>query len=260
MTWRNQYRENGYIILKGAASEGGVHEAMADIESIFSNNVRSYDPNYIGNLHETMAKLLHENIRSYISCLSLCAKLLSVQCLFNIKSLLQEASIPVPTAPTHPVINTMSKRLYVFDGYNGTVAHQDWPSLQGSLDMVTAWIPLTDARSGNFPLEITPKSHLGGLLPGHENGSVLEVEYNPKKFIPIEASVGDIILMSGFTIHRTGQGGDGLRMAASMRFDNASEKEFIKRGYPCAQKRVVNRGIITEGFPTVGQVRGAFQS
>lgn len=154
-----------------------------------------------------------------------------------------------------PVVHIISPDFRISGGYYGAAAHQDWPSTQGSLDMVTVWIPLTDASIGNFPLEVIPGSHKQGLRDGKMNGSVLEVEADDKEFHPIECKVGDVVLMSGFTVHRTGPGA-GFRAAVSQRFDNAAEPTFIERGYPCAQKRVVDREI--KWRPTKEQIEAVY--
>lgn len=154
-----------------------------------------------------------------------------------------------------PVLHVMSPALRIPGGYYGTEAHQDWPSTQGSLDCVTVWIPLTDAGIGNFPLEVIPGSHLGGLREGKMNGSVLEVEADDKDFVPIECRVGDVVFLSGFLVHRTGKG-NGFRIAVSQRFDNALEPTFSERWYPCAQKRVIDRAINWK--PTIEQVQAIY--
>ena len=59
----------------------------------------------------------------------------------------------------------------------------------------------------------------------------------------LEVNKGDIVFLSYFTIHRTSLCGnaDRVRIACSTRYDNANEKTFIKRLYPTAYLRTVNR-------------------
>ena len=194
---------------------------------------------------------------SYTAFLRMAAKSLRVQKLFIgvVTDFLEYLGVNPISIIEQPVLHVMSPALRIPDGYYGTAAHQDWPSTQGSLDCVTVWIALTDAGAGNFPLEVIPGSHKRGLLDGKMNGSVLEVEAEDKDFVSLECKAGDVIFMSGFLIHRTGKGA-GFRVAVSQRFDNAAESTFIERGYPCAQKRVVDREI--KWKPTVEQVKAIY--
>jgi len=228
MTLRDDYNRDGYVKV-----------------------VENIHPSVMLANERELKSMLDADVEKYIGYLRASAKHIEAQRLFLCTRVLAQI-IGVPTIIEQPVLHVMSPALRIPDGYYGTVAHQDWPSTQGSLDSVTVWIALTDAGIGNFPLEVIPGSHKRGLLDGKMNGSVLEVEADDKEFIPVECKAGDVIFMSGFTVHRTGQG-NGFRVAVSQRFDNAAEPTFIERGYPCAQKRVVDREIRWK--PSVEQVQ-----
>lgn len=235
MNITDQYNRDGYVVIPQAVSRLMVEQAITDIQ------IMTHDKN---------------NRIDYIQSLASASKLSSVYDLFrntNLASALKEIGFG-KTLIHGPVVHIVkSERLS--DLWYETVAHQDWPSMQSSLDMVAMWIPLTECKNGNFPLEVIPKSHLMGLNEGEINGGVLEIECEDKDFIPVECNIGDAVIFSGFLIHRTGKG-DGYRVAASQRFDNADEPTFVERGYPCAQTRVVDREV--EWKPTVGQVRDIY--
>lgn len=232
MTLRDDYNRDGYVVCKKIVNPNALIASEYSLKSMHASD-----------------------IGKYIGYLATCAKHIEAQKLFlDIRLLSQIISVPIIIE--QPVLHVMSPSLRIPDGYYGTAAHQDWPSTQGSLDCVTVWIALTDITVDDFPLEVIPGSHKRGLLDGKMNGSVLEVEADNKDFIPIECKAGDVIFLSGFLVHRTGKG-NGFRVAVSQRFDNVSEPTFIERGYPCAQKRVVDRDI--KWKPTVGQVQEAFK-
>lgn len=235
MNLREQYNRDGYVVVK------------------YGNE----DVN-LPMLFDCYNILYHQDIEKYKAHLAICAKLPSIQNLFmndNVQNTLVELGLEVPVPPTHPVMNVMG--LPIPGGYNGTEEHQDWPSIQGSLDMITVWIPFMNITKDSYPLEVAPGSHKCGLLDGHTDGSVTKVYYDNSAFIPLECSVGDIVFMSGFLVHRTGLG-VGFRIAASMRFDNAAEPTFIERNYPCAQKRTVDREVRWK--PTLKQIRRIFNA
>lgn len=236
MTPMEKYKRDGYLMLKNGFQ----------FTSPFEWSEKS------------LKKIFDKGVDQYIGFLSAQAKLAFFQKMFlsnGVYAIFDFININPVLITSQPVLHIMSPSLRIPDGYYGTAAHQDWPSTQGSLDCVTVWIPLIDASIGNFPLEVIPGSHLGGLREGKLNGSILEVEADDKEFVPVECRAGDVIFMSGFLVHRTGKG-NGFRVAVSQRFDNANEQTFIERGYPCAQKRVVSREIPWR--PTAEQVVKVF--
>lgn len=210
----------------------------------------------IGN-RSYLKSLFDEDVDKYVSYLSAMARQAGLQSVILLKpDFYTFLGIETPLIVGPPVIHVMSPDLKIPGGYYGTAAHQDWASVQGSLGMVTLWMPLTDAGIGNFPLEVIPGSHKQGLREGKMNGSVLEIECDEREFVPVECKAGDVVFISGFTVHRTGAG-EGFRISVSQRFDNADEPGFVERGYPCAQRRVVDREIPWK--PSVEQVRGIFE-
>lgn len=233
-TIREQFNRDGYLVIKNRRKKWTVSWTEDGLKEDFSKG-----DDY------------------YISFLSAATKSVMLQELFLEKRILDTLSkigMHSLLLSGQPVLHVMSPNLRIVDGYYGTAPHQDWPSIQGSLDMVTVWIALTDVSKYNFPLEIMPGSHLGGLREGVVNGSVLEIP-DVGVFTGLECKAGDVVVMSGFLVHRTGKG-TGFRIAVSQRFENAAEPTFIERGYPCAQKRIVERGV--KWKPTVEQIRGIY--
>jgi ectoine hydroxylase-related dioxygenase (phytanoyl-CoA dioxygenase family) len=166
--------------------------------------------------------------------------------------------------PGGQVILIMAKELKIPDGYFGFIPHQDFPSVQGSLDGVVVWLPLTNVDRTNYPMEIIPGSHRKGTLRTINHGSsTWEVdpdEYRAEEFMPVEVNMGDVVFMSLFTIHRSSLEGlpGKLRVAISTRFDNGGEASFIERAYPTAYIRSVHREQYLPGFPTQTQIDRVF--
>lgn len=237
-------KETGYEVKRGQVSESKLIAVWKDLHFLAAKQLERLKLPVTADMKSNLEALLKADVKTYLNTLSLASRLKSTLDLFS-----QVESFSVQ-ALYYPVIHVMAETLKISNGYFGTEAHQDWSSTQGSLDTTTVWVPLTPTRN-NYPLEVIPGSHKQGLLDGVMNGSVLEVEPEGK-FIPVDMNFGDVILMSGFLVHRTGNG-DGIRIAVSMRFENVHEATFIERGYPCSQKRIVEREIVWK--PTVGQVQ-----
>jgi len=238
MTLRDDYNRDGYFVKRGIFPIFS-HD-LEKIKEVFNRGPDIYTA-YLASEAKSV------RLYNWLCCSNILEELISL----GFSSDVGNSAIAYS-----PVLHVMSDELRIPNGYNGTAPHQDWSSMQGSLDAVTIWVPLTETKN-NFPLEAIRGSHKAGLLDGEFNGSVLEVAVDAGDFVAIDCEPGDVVFMSSFLVHRTGAGSDGLRIAASMRFDNAAEPTFIERGYPCAQKRVVDREIRWK--PTVEQVREIFK-
>jgi ectoine hydroxylase-related dioxygenase (phytanoyl-CoA dioxygenase family) len=166
--------------------------------------------------------------------------------------------------PGGQVVLIMANELRIPDGYFGFVTHQDFPSVQGSLDGIVVWFPLFDVTQNTFPLEVIPGSHMNGLQPMINRGkSTWEVDpkaYDARRFFSVEMAAGDVLFMSVFTIHRSSTKGSSgnFRIALSTRFDNGKEPTFIDRCYPTAFVRSVHREQYVPDFPRADQIKGLF--
>jgi len=160
-------------------------------------------------------------------------------------------------------MHVMSKSLKVPGGYQGFGSHQDWPTLQGSLDTVTVWIPFVDVDRDRFTLEIVPGSHTGGLYPYARRDHIFEVDpahYDAEGFVPVEAARGDVCSCRASRCIAAARG----RRAAARGHQHA----LRERGRAAlhrtilsvrAQRSVVGQ-LITPDFPTPAQVRRVFEA
>jgi ectoine hydroxylase-related dioxygenase (phytanoyl-CoA dioxygenase family) len=98
------------------------------------------------------------------------------------------------------VIHIQADSLKIPNGYFGLDAHQDFPSVQGSIDGFVVWVPLVDIDLNRYPLEVIPQSHKNGILPSFEHNDstwVVKPEcYTEADFIPVVCEAGDVIFMS----------------------------------------------------------------
>ena len=135
----------------------------------------------------------------------------------------------------YPTSCSYRGQLEVPDGYQTTPAHQDWRSVQGSLDIVL-WLPLSEHEKAFWPLEVAKCSHRLGILntKSHPFGKeISDKKIDRFSFTKVEAKPGDIVVFSMFLAHRTGSSErPGVRWAISFRFNNTSEPSFISRGFP----------------------------
>lgn len=250
-----ELHQNGFVVVKGLLPDSTVSNT---IESIFRTVADQL--NHLGispptDLHSALRALHGASIDRYKRTLASLWRKADIAAAMKHENIMAFLSGSLGWKdmflPGGDVVLLMADDLKIPDGYFGLRAHQDYPSVQGSLDGLVVWTPITDAGSDNFPLEVVPGSHRLGLVTDVEetrNGWQIP-DGKLGGFQPIEAKAGDVVFMSYFTVHRSGIEGNGLRIALSTRFDNASEPTYVERAYPTAYQRSVHREQYVKGFP-----------
>ena len=109
---------------------------------------------------------------------------------------------------------------------------------------------------------MVPGSHRLGLLdtvPHPATPMVHDARITDDAFRPLLMARGDVAVLSGFLVHRTGERGDArVRVALSLRYNNADEPSFVARGYPSPYSYSYQLELITEGFPKADDIRRVF--
>lgn len=250
---RQAYEQAGYYVAKGLMPLERVHDCLLDLNTVFSDQLRARTIADPGELFERAQALFRADLAQYKKVLASLWRLHSVGNLFAqpcigayLKQVFSFATIFEPGGQS---VHLQSHALRIPDGYFGLAPHQDWPSVQGSLDGLVAWVPLCRVDADTYPLEIVPGSHLHGLrAPDDGNAADKWVvrQYADSEYVPVCVEPGDVVFFSNFTIHRSGLQGPAqhIRIACSSRFDNGSEASFIERGYPTAYTRGVHRPLL----------------
>jgi ectoine hydroxylase-related dioxygenase (phytanoyl-CoA dioxygenase family) len=248
---REMFYNDGLLVLDGLLQKAVIEEVNRSILKTFNDNLNHIGENAEGDIQSSVKALFKIDYDRYVSCVTSLYRKYSIQkvvlsdAIINaIKNIFlwDEIYLPGGTA-----VHVVSDSIRTKGRYMGNQPHQDFPSVQGSLDGMIIWIPLMRIDGNGYPLEIIKGSHNSGLYPTYGNGinpdgEILAEHIVDEDFHPVFCEPGDVVLMSNFTIHRTGQyGNSDIRMACSTRVDNGAEKTFIDRGYPSAYKRVVER-------------------
>lgn len=267
---RARFLAEGYVVVKGAIDIAILDSINRDIAELFAIQLRRLrQPVDAGGSREAFknnaVRLLRADVPTYISTARLTQNLPSVHRLLicdTVIELARELGIELPVISTRPSIHIMTGDLRIPNGYHRSPAHQDWRSMQGSLDSIVFWIPSTPVTEKSNPMEFVPKSQLLGLLDTVEHiqtPMVSDPRVTDDKFIPIPVEPGDIIFFSSFMVHRTSEADDGLvRIAMSGRFNNAKERTYVEHGYPTPYKYSYQTNLIYEGFPTLADVATVF--
>jgi hypothetical protein len=255
------YRRDGYLVIPGLFTPERLAPVAHDIAQVFEARTRDLGLDLLAatdqhGFGELLAGLFQRDIPAYMAAAKLTQQLASVQALGldpAMMAVVEGLGLSLPAVSTRAVIHFMADRLKIPGGYQKTAPHQDWRSVQGSLDGVTVWAPLYDVGLADYPLEVIPGSHRRGLIehePDMPNWRVQDGLYDQSAFEPLVLKAGDAVIFSGFLVHRTGErGGRDVRVAFSFRFNNAAEPSFVARNYPNTYVYRADPAILTPDFP-----------
>ncbi|MGZ4955953.1 MAG: phytanoyl-CoA dioxygenase family protein [Methylobacter sp.] len=266
-----QYKSDGFFVAKGLLDRQCVDKVRQSIAKTFLDQLRQITVDVEGmELFDAMQALYRNDLERYKKTAGAVWRKLDIYQLLHDPRITGFVSDKFSWQDVFvsggQVAHIMAHELKIPEGYFGLGAHQDFPSVQGSLDGVVVWLPLVRVDRDNFPLEVIPGSHKRGLLLMEGSGSaswqLRPDQYHEQDFIPVQADVGDVVFMSMFTVHRSSKNGTPgqCRLALSTRFDNGGEATFIERCYPTAYQRSVHRAQYFPDFPTIEQAGKVFQA
>jgi ectoine hydroxylase-related dioxygenase (phytanoyl-CoA dioxygenase family) len=268
------YTKNGYILCKNFFQMREVETILRDAKNIFFRQFVEKQYTNAKVLEEisdsAFDKFLYQLFEEDLVCISNCGKqaqhLISLHALSlhkKIIELLHHIGLTSPVISTRPVLYFNHRKLSKQKIYYKVDAHQDWRSMQGSLNSVVIWLPLVDIDKELGALEILPGSHLQGLRTDHIDngfGMVVLSENEKSKLMSVEVQKGDVLLFSSFLIHQSGENiTNSPRWSCHFRYNDLDESSFITRKYshPYIYKPIEE--LITPNFPATDDIIRAFE-
>lgn len=241
-----EYAEQGYYHHRRLFDPEIIHSIKQQIDLVFE----TYTGKPVSD--ESVIELFRNDFDGFHGCAQACQNLLSLcrlQCHFVMMNAIYDLGLELLSINTRPLLSVSSRHTAKSDIHWRVPAHQDWPSVQGSINGVTCWMPLVDVTPELGPLEVAAGTHLLGYLDHDDVGvPVLNGDY---KFTPIEMSVGDALFFNAFTVHRSGNNvSDRIRWSMHFRYNDLRESTFIDRKYPRHRIDKRKEGILYPGFPS----------
>ena len=266
---RAALRRDGYVVLPGRVDRAMLESVSAGFRDVFRRQFAHVGLADAGASTDTfdaaLAALFRADMPRYLAAAKLTQYLPALHALgatTSLLSLLRDLGLASPVISTRPVVHIVAEALKVPGGYHRTPPHQDWRSVQGSLDALVLWLPLSETRPDEAPLEVVPGSHRRGLLATEPDPFGTRVAKNlvaDADFVPLTAGPGDVVVFSMFTVHRTGlRQGAGVRWAASFRYNNLDEPGFVARGYPNPYIYRPRDDLLSPDVPDGAAVAGVF--
>lgn len=211
-----------------------------------------------------MRQLFKNDFQTFVNCGKTCQNLLEMYQLAvdsQTIRLLSKLRIQDPAISTRPVMFFNHPDIAKREVYYKTPPHQDWRSIQGSLNSVVIWVPLVDVPAEMGPLEIIPGSHLRGLCTDRIEDNFGVCSVDESEFVPVEVAAGDALIISTFLIHRSGNNvSDRIRWSCHFRYNDLEEKSFMERGYPSPYVYYPDSKLITPDFPLPEDVKKAYNN
>ncbi len=271
---RDTYNENGFYLAESLFAAEEVERVRREAKEIFDIQLRKHGLS-CGSIdkdrafEKSLAELFNQDYEAFLGAAKLSQHLISLHQLAIderiISILTEKLGIALPTICVKPIIYFNSRHLAKMEEHYKTPAHQDWRSMQGSLDSIIVWIALMDIDKDLGALEIVPRSHRRGLLETVENSwyrTIKEEEVSESDFQRVEVKAGDALFFSSLLIHRSGNNvTDGIRWSVHFRYNNALEETFIERKFP--HPYIIYRPqqeLITKDFPTPEVMEKLFSS
>jgi phytanoyl-CoA hydroxylase len=267
---KHAYNENGYTLLKGFFGADEIDRIRDEARQIFVSQMCRLGLGRAGGMLDVefergMYALFEADLQAFTNCGKHAQHLISLHRLSldeRIVRVLRELGLEFPNISTRPVLYFNSPRLARKEVYHRLTPHQDWRSMQGSLDSVVVWVPLVDVDRALGALEVLPGSHKRGLLPAHmEDGyGHIGTPIDTSAFVPMEVEKGDALVFSTFLVHQSGNNvTDSIRWSCHFRYNNLEERTFIDRGLPHPYIYKPAEELITPGFPDPMQVETVFR-
>ena len=263
------YRRDGYLHLRSFFHRAEIDALRRDAFRVFRHQIKADDGTTDlresqGDCEQSLFRLFREDMARFANCGKQIQHLVSLHRLSldaRILDLLAGLGLAFPNISTRPVLFFNSRHLATKEVYWRVFPHQDWRSMQGSLNAAVVWVPLHDIDRSLGALEVVPGSHRLGLLTTDVVERFGKVDsFGDRDFQPVEVEQGDLLVFSAFLVHRSGTNStDSIRWSCHFRYNDLSERTFIDRGYPHAYVYHSVDELLSPGFPRVEDLRRLFE-
>ncbi|MGE3317123.1 MAG: phytanoyl-CoA dioxygenase family protein [Planctomycetaceae bacterium] len=264
------YRERGYLRLRNFVDRSAIDEIRNDARRVFEFQMQARGISARADAEATESEFeqeLFEFFRRDVAGFANCGKqiqhLISLHRLSldaRIQNVLRDLGLQFPNISTRPVMFFNSRHLATKEVYWRVFAHQDWRSMQGSLNAVVVWLPLGNIDRNLGALEIVPGSHRLGLVTTEIIERFGKVDgFQETDFEAVEVEKGDALFFSAFLVHRSGTNStEAIRWSCHFRYNDLAESTFISRGYPHPYLYQPVEELLTPGFPAREEVERIF--
>jgi phytanoyl-CoA hydroxylase len=265
---RQDFQRQGFARLNGFFSKQNVERVRTDAKCVFLSQMARHGFVNHAEVDERefergMTRYFSEDSEGFINCGKTCQHLISLHRLSLCEKIVKQLialGVRRPNICTRPVLYFNSRHLAKSEVYYKSPPHQDWRSMQGSLNAMVVWVPLTDVPHELGSLEIIPGSHIWGLQDSREDEWYRRIEgLRDEQYLSVEINSGDVLFFSAFLVHRSGNNvTDSIRWSSHFRYNDLEEPTFISRKYPNPYIYKPQQELVTNGFPSIEDLQKVF--
>lgn len=272
MSIKEEYLKNGLVVVKNFFDIEEIDFIRKEAKEIFTiqikNNNINFNENDEAEFESALYKLFNVNYNAFLGAAKATQQM---ACMFSfttnkkMMNFVTSLGLQKPVICVKPIIYFNSKNLAKIEGHYKTPAHQDWRSMQGSLNSIVIWIPLIDMSKEIGAVEFIPGSHLLGLLDSKQDEWFRHIDSNKisdENYIIPEVKKGDLVAFSAFTVHRSGNNiTEKIRWSLHVRYNDLLEKTFTERNFVHPyQVYKPQSELITPNFPTEDLIKKTYSN
>lgn len=226
--------KQGYIVLKNFFDKEYIINLRKKAESIFQIQFDRFG--YNEDFQSNMIRLFNEHESIFINCGKIIQtgliELYKLPVEEKLLNKVKELGLQFPNLCTRPVLFFNHPQLAKEEVYYKTPPHQDWSSMESSMNSLVVWVPLVDVNKENGSIIIWPGTHKLGPLPFDVTGGFAQVNTEGEGIQP-ELEIGDIAIFSTLLIHSSGDIlNNTIRWSCHYRYTDMLEQDYIKRDFP----------------------------
>jgi phytanoyl-CoA hydroxylase len=262
------YNRDGFLLVKGCLPAAHVTAVKAEAQAVFVRQMRRLGLIAAGEFTEatfmaSMRAYFAADLEGFINCGRTCQRLIALNRLGLDELVLervQALGVSSPTICTQPVIYFNSRYLAKTEVFYKYPPHQDWRSMQGSLNAMVVWIPLVDVDIPLGALEVIPGSHLWGLVDSQEDDWYRSIpNLEDEAFRSVEVRAGDALFFSSFLVHRSGNNvTEDIRWSCHFRYNDLDEASYAERKFVVPYIYRPQQDLVTPNFPDVARLALTF--
>lgn len=253
-------QNQGYLLYKGFLNPSEVRSLLHDAKAVFARIMKQRKI-FSGDIHsiefdQGMAEFFNQDKAAFQNTGKNIQNLISLHRLGVSQKIIEKLKflgMQTPNICTRPVLLFNSKNLADEVAIYKTPPHQDWRSMQGSLNSLVVWVPLTNVDKSLGALRVIPESHLWGLQDTELQSTsrfATVTTTQATQFVDVETEVGDALFFSAFLVHESGDNlTEKARWSCHFRYNDLDEAQFIARGYPSPYTYKPSFELVTENFP-----------
>jgi ectoine hydroxylase-related dioxygenase (phytanoyl-CoA dioxygenase family) len=232
------------LIVKNLFDKDTIQNVTSQAQNIYKHQMISL--NMIDTLEvdnnvfeKNMKILFNEHNKIFFNCAKHCQHMIDLWRLSlhdKIINLIQSLGVENPIISTRPILFSNSKHISKADIFHTVPPHQDWATMQGSINSIVCWLPLIDSTQDLGCIAFVPESHkLGLLMEKKEEGFGLVKKFDDEYFKSVDLNQGDALFFSSFLVHKSGNNiTENIRWSTHFRYNDLNEKTFVENGYPHA--------------------------